>query len=93
MNYHISLLVIQYFVLEVLHMRSTITSRGQTVIPAEIRRKYQLSPSDRLEWIMEGNTLRVVPVKENPINAFRGMGKGGSVKRLLAERKKDQAHE
>jgi len=74
-------------------MRSTITSRGQTVIPAEIRRKFQLSPSDRLEWIMEGNTLRVVPVKENSINAFRGMGKGGSVKRLLAERKKDQAHE
>ena len=74
-------------------MRSTITSRGQTVIPAEVRRKFHLSPSDRLEWIMEGNSLRVVPVKENAITAFRGMGKGGSVERLLAERKKDRETE
>ncbi|MBW1965711.1 MAG: AbrB/MazE/SpoVT family DNA-binding domain-containing protein, partial [Deltaproteobacteria bacterium] len=34
-------------------MRSTITSRGQTVIPAEIRRRFHLSPADRLEWIVE----------------------------------------
>ncbi len=74
-------------------MRSTITSRGQTVIPAEIRKKFQLSPSDRLEWIMDGNSLRVVPVKENPISAFRGQGKGGSVKRLLADREQDNKSE
>ncbi|MEE9351070.1 MAG: AbrB/MazE/SpoVT family DNA-binding domain-containing protein [Thiotrichaceae bacterium] len=74
-------------------MRSTITSRGQTVIPAEIRKKFQLSPSDRLEWIMDGNSLRVVPVKENPILAFRGQGKGGSVKRLLADREQDNKSE
>jgi AbrB family looped-hinge helix DNA binding protein len=74
-------------------MRSTITSRGQTVIPAEVRRKLQLSPSDRLEWIMDGNSLRVVPVKENAISAFRGMGKGGSVGRLLKERKIDSKSE
>ena len=74
-------------------MRSTITSRGQTVIPAEVRRKFNLSPSDRLEWIMEGNALRVVPVKENAIHAFRGMGEAGSVERLLADRKKDRENE
>lgn len=74
-------------------MRSTITSRGQTVIPAEVRRKFHLSPSDRLEWIVEGNTLRVIPVKENAISAFRGMGKGSSVEHLLAERKKDRDKE
>jgi AbrB family looped-hinge helix DNA binding protein len=71
-------------------MQSTITSRGQTVIPAEIRRHFKLSPSDRLEWIVENNTLRVVPVREDPIEAFRGQGKGGSVKRLLDERTKDR---
>jgi AbrB family looped-hinge helix DNA binding protein len=71
-------------------MQSTITSRGQTVIPAEIRRHFKLSPSDRLEWIVEDNTLRVVPVREDPIEAFRGQGKGGTVKRLLDERTKDR---
>lgn len=74
-------------------MHSTITSRGQTVIPAEIRRKFQLSPSDRLEWIVDGNGLHVIPVKKDLIAAFRGQGKGGSVDRLLADRKKDRAVE
>lgn len=74
-------------------MRSTITSRGQTVIPAEIRRHFNLSQADRLEWIVEHNTLRVVPVRENPIDEFRGKGSGGSVARLLSDRKKDQKFE
>ncbi|MCA9999503.1 MAG: AbrB/MazE/SpoVT family DNA-binding domain-containing protein [Anaerolineales bacterium] len=71
-------------------MRSTITSRSQTVIPASIRRHFNLSPADRLEWIIENNTIRVVPVHEDPIAAFRGQGQGGATERLLAERKRDQ---
>jgi AbrB family looped-hinge helix DNA binding protein len=30
-------------------MRSAITERGQTVIPAEIRRRFGLTPAQRLE--------------------------------------------
>lgn len=71
-------------------MRSTITNRGQTVIPAEIRRHFHLTQSDRLEWIVENNILRVKPVRKNPIDEFRGKGSGGAVARLLADRKKDQ---
>ena len=41
-------------------MRSTITSRGQTVIPAEVRRFFHLSAADRLEWVIENNTIRVI---------------------------------
>jgi AbrB family looped-hinge helix DNA binding protein len=74
-------------------MRSTITNRGQTVIPAEIRRKFQLSAADRIEWIVEGNQIRVVPVRANPIEAFRGQGAGGAVQRLLNERTKDRGKE
>jgi len=71
-------------------MRSTLTARGQTVVPAEVRRKFHLTQADRLEWIVEGNILRVVPVRQNPVDEFRGGGSGGSVARLLAEREKDQ---
>ena len=74
-------------------MRSTITARGQTVIPADIRRRFNLSPSDRLEWFVEDDTIRVVPVRKNPIDAFRGRGRGGTVARLLAERQTDRASE
>lgn len=72
-------------------MRSTITKRGQTVIPAEIRRQFKLTPSERLEWIIESDGLRVVPVHIDPIQAFRGQGKGGSTARLLEDRIVDRS--
>lgn len=74
-------------------MQSTITSRGQTVIPSSIRRRFHLSPADRLEWVLDDDTIRVVPVRSNPVEAFRGQGKGGATLRLLAERKRDKARE
>ena len=69
-------------------MRSTITARGQTVIPAPIRAHFSLGPSQRLEWIVEADgSIRVVPVDLSPVKAFRGMGqRGGSNQRLLADR-------
>jgi AbrB family looped-hinge helix DNA binding protein len=72
-------------------MRSTITARGQTVVPAEIRRRFRLTPSERLEWIVDADGIRVVPVRGDAIEAFRGQGKGGGTKRLLAERRADHA--
>lgn len=74
-------------------MRSTITKRGQTVIPAEIRRRFHLGPARRLEWIADDTTIRVVPVSEDPVEAFRGRGKGGSTERLLRERSRDRNRE
>ncbi|MBI5627091.1 MAG: AbrB/MazE/SpoVT family DNA-binding domain-containing protein [Nitrosomonadales bacterium] len=74
-------------------MRSTITERGQTVIPAAIRRQFHLSPADRLEWVLDNGTIRVVPVRANPVEAFRGQGKGGSTARLLAARSEELAKE
>jgi len=74
-------------------MRSTITIRGQTVIPSEIRQQFHLTPSDRLEWVVDESGIRVIPVKSDPIEAFRGRGAGGSVIRLLAERTKDKERE
>lgn len=74
-------------------MRSTVTSRGQTVIPAAIRRRFCLSPSDRLEWIVDDDGIRIIPVKEDPIDAFRGQGKGRSTQRLLADRQRDLENE
>ena len=74
-------------------MRSTVTKRGQTVIPAAVRHQFNITPSDRLEWIVEDNTIRVVPVNKDPVAAFRGRGKGGTTARLLEERLADREHE
>lgn len=74
-------------------MRSTLTDRGQTVVPAAVRKHFSLSPADRLEWVIEGESLRVTPVRADPIEAFRGRGKGGAVARMLAERRADLERE
>ncbi len=76
-------------------MRSTITARGQTVIPAAIRARFSLGPSQRLEWIVEADgSIRVVPVDLSPVKAFRGMGqRGGSSQRLLADRETERQTE
>lgn len=74
-------------------MRSTITARGQTVIPAPIRERFSLSPSQRLEWIVEADgSIRVVPVDPSPVKAFRGSVQlRGSTQRLLADRTADRS--
>ena len=74
-------------------MRSTITERGQTVIPAAIRRQLGLSPSDRLEWVITSEGIQVIPVKADPVDALRGRGRGGGAERLIDERRADAARE
>jgi AbrB family looped-hinge helix DNA binding protein len=86
MNYYFCTNVIQ----AMMNMRSTITARGQTVIPVAIRKSFHLGPSDRLEWIVENGQIRVVPVRKNPIEAFRGRGRGRTTERLLEDRRKDR---
>ena len=74
-------------------MRSTITERGQTVIPAAIRRQFGLTPAEKLEWIVESGTIRVVPVRSDPVSAFRGSGAGGGTQRLVEARREEAARE
>lgn len=44
-------------------LHSTVTSKGQTTIPGEIREALHIKPGDRLEYIVEGDraTIRVHP--------------------------------
>jgi hypothetical protein len=46
-----------------------------------------------LEWIIDDGNIRVVPVTEDPVQAFRGRGKGGSTERLLRDRERDKERE
>lgn len=40
-----------------------ITSKGQVTIPQEIREKLGFLPSTEVEFVVEGNTVRLVKVK------------------------------
>ena len=72
-------------------MRTAVTKRGQTVIPAAIRKRYHIDGDVHLVWLDDGETIRVVPVPNDPLRALRGRGRGkGLTERLLAERQADR---
>lgn len=72
-------------------MQTKVSQRGQTVVPAAIRKRYQIKEGDRLVWLDDGSTIRIVPVAGDPIRGLRGTGKGeGLLKRLLDERDRDR---
>ena len=62
------------------------------MIPAAIRERFGLGPSQRLEWhVEEDGSIRVVLVVTSPVRAFRGHGRrGGATARLLADRELDR---
>src|SRR5437773_4607985 len=48
-------------------MRTTVSSRGQTAVPSEVRKRFNLTENSRLEWIIEGDVITVLPVLPDPI--------------------------
>jgi len=72
-------------------MLTTVSSRGQTSIPAEIRKKYGIGANTKLQWIDEGELITVVPIEDDPIGSFRGKSKGKNlVESLLKARKEER---
>ena len=61
--------------------RTVITKRGQTVVPAPIRKRYSIREGDHLVWLDDGQMIKVIPVPADPIEALYGRGKG---EKLLA---------
>jgi AbrB family looped-hinge helix DNA binding protein len=44
----------------------TVSDKGQVVIPAAIRRRLGLVPGSKLDFEMEGDSIRVRPLKSIP---------------------------
>jgi AbrB family looped-hinge helix DNA binding protein len=75
-------------------MKTKVTTRGQVSIPAQIRKKLHIETDTKLEWYIEENAIRVVPVPKDPISAFRGKGKGVyTTQELLKERRQERSLE
>ena len=75
-------------------MQTAVTRRGQTVIPAPIRKRYGIVEGAQLVWLDDGETIKVIPVPADPVRALRGRGRGEKlVERLLTARREDRDHE
>ena len=68
-------------------MKAKVTTRGQVSIPSQIRKKFNIEPESRIDWIVEDNVIKVVPLPKDPVAAFRGRGsRNYSTEQLIRER-------
>jgi len=70
----------------------TASSKGQIVIPKEVREKLGITPGKKVLFRIVDNHAEITPLPDDPIKALRGVLKGGAslAKELLRERAKDK---
>jgi AbrB family looped-hinge helix DNA binding protein len=71
---------------------STVTTKGQLVIPSKLRRKYAIRKGTQVAFVEEENRLVLQPLTPEFIRSLRGSLKSGpsALKVLQAERKRDR---
>ena len=78
-------------------MTITVSTKGQIVIPAEIRRRHHLAPGTKLVVVDMGDHLVLMPEHEDPVAYARGLfgrlGVGCSTDDLIRERREERARE
>lgn len=72
-------------------MTLTVSNKGWIVIPAELRKKYHLTPGTEVVIVDYGGVLAIIPAMKDPINQSRGMLK--DVPSLTEELLKERAAE
>ena len=73
----------------------TASSRGQIVIPKEIRNRFNIVAGKRLSIKAEGDHLLLIPLPDDPVEAFCGIfrEKSSLTKALTEHREKDKHRE
>jgi AbrB family looped-hinge helix DNA binding protein len=71
---------------------STVTSKGQLVIPSKLRRKFGIRKGTQVAFIEEGERLLLQPLTPEYVRSLRGSLKGDptSMKFLAEDRKRDR---
>ncbi|MBW6469041.1 MAG: AbrB/MazE/SpoVT family DNA-binding domain-containing protein [Anaerosomatales bacterium] len=75
-------------------MRVTVSSKGQIVLPADIRRKYCLSAGTRLQLVDLGGQISLVPAMDDAVlESFGMLEDGPSTADLERARREDRRRE
>ncbi len=71
---------------------STVTTKGQIVIPSKLRSKYAIRKGTQVAFLEEENRLVLQPLTPEFIRSLRGSLKGepSALKLLLEERKRER---
>jgi AbrB family looped-hinge helix DNA binding protein len=71
---------------------SRATVKGQVIIPAPLRKKFNIKKGTRIAIIEgEGNVILLIPLPDDPIEASRGVlkGKTSMIKALIKDRREE----
>ena len=72
-------------------METRVISKGQIVIPAQLRRKYGIKRGTRIVVLDNSDSIILKPMTEEYLRKLQGSLKGsGALKALLEERRKDR---
>ena len=52
-------------------IESRISAKGRTTLPKAVREAFSLQPCDRVRYLVEGNAVRIVPVR--PLSRLFGV--------------------
>jgi AbrB family looped-hinge helix DNA binding protein len=75
-------------------MQSRVSVRGQTVIPKDIRKAFNITPDKILQWEVTNGRIVVFPVPADPVRASVGILKGKwNFAEFLKEREADRVVE
>jgi AbrB family looped-hinge helix DNA binding protein len=68
-------------------MTTKLSEKGQIVIPVELRKRYDISPGDKVELIDIGGEIVIVPITaKDPVEAAKGLLRSGRTTRELLRR-------
>lgn len=74
-------------------METTATSKGQIVIPASIRRKFEIKEGTRIQIEVDEKAHEIIlkPITRQFIRSLRGKYKGeGLMEELMAEKRRER---
>ena len=79
---------------------STISSKGQVTVPQEIRNRLGLAAGDQVEFVVEGESTVIRPVRSdpNPFEKYRGIlgtfpGGSKEINEWIADLRDDDSRE
>jgi AbrB family looped-hinge helix DNA binding protein len=74
---------------------STVTSKGQLVIPSRLRKRYGIKAGTRVCFVEKGNEIVFQPVTKEYLRSIHGMlgDETSAVEELLRDRAKDKEQE
>ncbi len=74
---------------------ASVTSKGQLVIPARLRRKYGIEPGTKVLFVERDNEILIQPVTKEYVRSVCGLfrSESSATAQLLKERGKDKERE